>query len=128
MANKRRVALIIASLVGLNGVGNIAVGAWSFFIIDSLNITDRVSALNSLIDSVDPSLVGSPTLRDQVSSLKTAVVEELNDFLVNSRNFNVIPAFLILQGIIFVAISLAIYFIIPKKESAHTLGITQKKQ
>ncbi len=117
-ANKRRVALMIASLVGLIGIGNIAVGVWSFFTIESLNITDRISALNSLIDSLDPSLVGSPTLRDQIASLKTTVVEELNVFIIHSRNLNVVPIYLILQGIIFVAISLGIYFIIPKKESA----------
>lgn len=103
--------------MGLNGVGNIALGVWSLFAIESLNITEKISTLNSLIDSIDPSLVGSPTLRDQISSLKTAVVEELNVLFVHSRNLNVIPAYLILQGIIFVAISLAIYFIIPKKES-----------
>lgn len=117
-ANKRRVALMIAFLVGLIGIGNIAVGVWSFFTIESLNITDRISALNSLIDSLDPSLVGSPTLRDQIASLKTTVVEELNVFIIHSRNLNVVPIYLILQGIIFVAISLGIYFIIPKKESA----------
>lgn len=120
MANKRRIALIIASLVGLNGGGNIALGVWSFLEIDSLNIADRVSALNSLIDSLDPSLVGTPTLSDQISSLKTTVLEELNVLRVHSQNFNVIPAFLVFQGIIFVAISLSIYLIIPKKESAHT--------
>jgi len=119
MANKRRIALIIASLVGLNGGGNIALGVWSFLEIDSLNITNRVTALNSMIDSLDPSLVAAPTLRDQLLTLKTAVVEELNVFLVHSQNFNVIPAFLVFQGIIFVAISLAIYLIIPEKESAH---------
>ncbi len=120
LANKRRIALIIASLVGLNGVGNIALGVWSFLEIDSLNITNRVTALNSMIDSLDPSLVAAPALRDQLLTLKTAVVEELNVFLAHNQNFNVIPAFLIFQGIIFVAISLAIYLIIPKKESAHT--------
>lgn len=119
LVNKRRFALIIASLVGLNGVGNIALGVWSFLEIDSLNITDRVTALNSMIDSLDPSLVAAPTLRDQLLTLKTAVVEEFNVFLAHNQNFNVIPAFLIFQGIIFVAISLAIYLIIPEKESAH---------
>ena len=120
LANKRRIALIIASLVGLNGVGNIALGVWSFLEIDSLNITNRVTALNSMIDSLDPSLVAAPALRDQLLTLKTAVVEELNVFLAHSQNFDVISAFLVFQGIIFVAISLSIYLIIPKKESAHT--------
>ncbi len=116
---KRRVALIVAILVGLNGIVNIAIGAWAFLSIDSLNLPDRLSTLDSLIDSLDPSLIGSTPLSDQISNLKAATVEELEVLIVQSQNLNVISAYLIIQGIVFAAISLCIYFIIPKKEIPH---------
>jgi len=115
-ANNRRAALVIVFLVGLIGVGNLVVGVWSLSAITSLNIPDRISALDSVIDSLDPSPVGTPDLRDQISNLKTAVIEELNFFHDYSRQLNVIPAYLIVQGIIFMAISSAIYFMIPKRK------------
>lgn len=115
-SRKRRVVLVIALLVGLIGAGNLVVGAWSLFTINSLNIPDRISALNSVIDSLDPSTVKTPELREQISNLKESVVEELNFLLDYSRQLNVIPAYLIVQGIFFVAISSAIYFMVPKEE------------
>ena len=69
-----------------------------------------------MIDSIDPSYVGAPELKDQISNLKTAIIEELNFFFGYSPQLNAIPAYLIVQGIIFVAVSSAIYFMIPKEE------------
>ena len=97
------------------GVGNIAVGVWSFFQIDALNITDRLSALSSLVDSLDLNLVQTPALRNQISSLKTAALEELDLIVSHSGYLDFIPAYLIVQGVAFVAVSLAVYFLIPKK-------------
>jgi len=114
--NKRRVALIIAVSVGLTGITNLVVGAWSLFTIYSLNISGRASTLRSVIDSIDPNLVGAQQLSSQVANLKTTAVQVLSFLLGYSGHLNVIPAYLILQGIIFVAISIAIYFVIPKKE------------
>ena len=115
-ANKRRSGWIIVFLMGFAGVGNLVAGALLLFAIGSLNIPNRISALSSLIESLDPSLVTTPELRGQMSNLKTGVVEELNFLHDYSRYLNVIPSYLILQGIIFLAISLAIYFIIANKE------------
>jgi len=113
---KRRVALILVFFVGFWwGVGNIAVGVWSFFQIDALNITDRLSALSSLVDSLDLNLVQTPALRNQISSLKTAALEELDLIVSHSGYLDFIPAYLIVQGVAFVAVSLAVYFLIPKK-------------
>jgi hypothetical protein len=46
---------------------------------------DRISALSSVIDSFDPSQVGTTELRDQILNLKTTVIEELNLFHDYSR-------------------------------------------
>ena len=124
-ANKRRIAWIIVFLMGFAGVGNLVAGAWLLFAIGSLNIPNRISALSSLIESLDPSLVTTPELRGQISNLKTGVAEELNFLQDYSRYLNVIPSYLILQGIIFMAISLAIYFIIANKEKGASHQLDQ---
>ncbi|TRZ49350.1 MAG: hypothetical protein D4S01_08765 [Dehalococcoidia bacterium] len=95
--DRRRVAWLIVFLVGLIGVGNLVVGTWSLLAINSLNIPDRISDLNSVIDSIDPSYVGAPELKDQISNLKTAIIEELNFFFGYSQQLNAIPAYLIAQ-------------------------------
>jgi len=115
--NKRRGASIIALLVGLTGITNLVVGAWLLLTIYSLDIPGRASTLGEVIDSIDPNLVGAEQLRSQVADLKTTAVAVLNFFLGYSSHLNVIPAYLILQGIIFLAVSIAIYFVIPRKKS-----------
>jgi hypothetical protein len=115
-SNNRRVAWLIVFLVGLIGVGNLVVGVWSLLAISSLNMPHKISDLNSVIDSIDPSYVGAPELKDQISNLKTTVIEELSLFHDYSKQLNLMPAHFILQGIIFMAVSSAIYFIIPKSE------------
>jgi hypothetical protein len=115
-ANNRRVALVIVFLVGLIGAGNLVAGVWSLSTINSLNIPNRISALSSATDSLDPTPVETPELRDQISDLKTAIMEELNFLHDYSQQLNLIPAYLILQGIMFMATSSAMYFMIPKRE------------
>ena len=110
------VSVIYGFLVGLIGVGNPIVGVWSLSALNSLNIPDRISALSSVIEKLDPSPVEIPELRDQISNLKTAVIEEVNFFHDYSQQLNVIPTYLISQRIIFIATSSAIYFMIPKRE------------
>ena len=116
LPNKRG-ALIIAVLVGLVGITNMIVGAWSLLTIYSLDVSTRASALGSVIDSIDPNLVTAGPLQTQVADLKTTAVAVLNFFLGYSGHLNAIPAYLILQGIIFLAVSIAIYFVIPRKKS-----------
>lgn len=115
--NRRRVASIIALLVGLIGVTHIVVGAWSLLTIYSLDIPTRAATLSSVIDSIDPNLVTAGPLQTQVADLKTTAVAVLHFFLGYSGHLNAIPAYLILQGIIFLAVSIAIYFVIPRKKS-----------
>jgi len=115
--NRRRTASIIALLVGLTGITHIVAGAWLLLTIYSLDIPTRAATLSSVIDSINPNLVGAEQLRAQVAELKTTAVAVLNFFLGYSGHLNVIPAYLILQGIIFLAVSIAIYFVIPRKKS-----------
>ena len=115
--NKRRGASIIALLVGLTGITNLVVGAWLLLTIYSLDIPGRASTLGEVIDSINPNLVTAGPLQTQVADLKTTAVAVLNFFLGYSAHLNAIPAYLILQGIIFLAISIAIYFVIPRKKS-----------
>jgi hypothetical protein len=115
-ASKRRTGWIIAFLMGLVGFGHLVAGGWMLFAFGSLNVPERASAFSSLIKSLDPSLVTTPELRSQISNIKTGVVEELNLLHDISQYLNVIPSYLILQGIIFMALSLAFYFLVAKKE------------
>ena len=115
---KRRVVLTIAFLIGLMGAGNLVVGAWSLFTIHSLNLPDRISSLNSVIDSFDPSMVKTLELQDPLSNLKNSVVEELNFLFDYSQMLNAIPVYLIAYGILFVAISSAIYFIVKEEKGS----------
>ena len=118
--NRRRIASIIALLVGLIGVTHLVVGAWSLLTIYSLDIPGRASTLSSVIDSINPDLVTAGPLQTQVAALRTVAVDVLNFFLGYSGHVNVIPAYLILQGIIFLAIAIAIYFVFPKEEKRPT--------
>lgn len=107
--------MIIAVLVGLIGITNLVIGALSLLAIDSFNVPGRASALRGVIDSIDPNLVTTEQLQTQVANLKTTATQVLSVLLNYSGYLNVIPAYLILQGIIFLAISMAIYFVIPKE-------------
>ena len=115
--SKRRGASIIALLVGLTGITNLVVGAWLLLTIYSLDIPTRASTLGEVIDSINPNLVGAEQLRSQVADLKTTAVDVLNFFLGYSAHLNVIPVYFLLQGIILLAVSIAIYFVIPRKKS-----------
>ena len=119
--NKRRVVLVIAVLAGLIGITNLVIGALSLLAIDSMNVPGRGSALRWTIDSINPNLVTAGPLQTQVASLKTTATEVLDVFLSYTGYLNVIPAYLILQGIIFLGVSIAIYFVIPK-EQKHVKG------
>ena len=118
LMKKRRVVLTIAFLIGLMGAGNLIVGAWSLFTIHSLNLHDRISTLNSVIDSFDPSMVKTLELQDPLSNLKNSVTEELNFLLDYSQQLNVIPVYLIAYGIFFVTISSVLYFIVKEEKDA----------
>lgn len=111
LMKKRRVVLTIAFLIGLMGAGNLIIGAWSLFTIHSLNLPDRISSLNSVIDSFDPSMVKTLELQDPLSNLKNSVAEELNFLFDYSQLLNAIPVYLIAHGILLVTISSTIYFI-----------------
>ena len=103
--------------MSLVGVGHLLAGGLLLSAIGSLNMLDRTSSFSSLIESLDPSLVTTPELRSQISNIKTGVIEELNLLHDYSQYLNVIPSYLILQGIIFMALSLAFYFLVAKKEN-----------
>ena len=118
LIKKRRVVLTIAFLIGLMGAGNLIVGAWSLFTIHSLNLPDRISTLNSVIDSFDPSMVKTLELQDPLSNLKNSVTEELNFLLDYSQQLNAIPVYLIAHGILFVAISSALYVIVKEEKDS----------
>lgn len=118
LMKKRRVVLTIAFLIGLMGAGNLIVGAWSLFTIHSLNLPDRISTLNSVIDSFDPSMVKTLELQDPLSNLKNSVTEELNFLLDYSQQLNAIPVYLIAHGILFVAISSALYIIVKEEKDS----------
>jgi len=92
----------------------------SFSAIYSMNIPGRTSALRWVIDSIDPNLVTAGPLQTQVANLKTTATGMLNVFLNYTGYLNVIPAYLILQGIFFLGVSIAIYFVIPKEEKRAT--------
>jgi len=115
---KRRVVLTIAFLIGLMGAGNMIVGAWSLFTIDSLNLPDRISTLNSVIDSFDPSMVKTLELQEPLSTLKNSVTEELNFLFDYSQQLNAIPVFFIAHGILFVAISSALYVTVKEEKNS----------
>ena len=80
-----------------------------------MNVPGRASALRWTIDSIDPNLVTAGPLQTQVANLKATATGVLDVLLSYSGYLNVIPAYLILQGIIFLAVSIAIYFVIPKE-------------
>ena len=108
--------MTIAFLIGLIGAGNLIVGVGSQFAIQSLNLPDRISNLNSIIDSFDPSMVKTLELQDPLANLKNSVTEELNFFLDYSQQLNAMPAYLIAQGILFMAISIAISFLVKEEK------------
>jgi len=117
---KRRVVLAIAVMIGLIGITNLVIGALSLLAIDSMNVPGRALALRWTIDSIDPNLVITEQLQTQVANLKTTATAVLDVLLHYSGYLNVIPAYLILQGIVFLGVSIAIYFVIPKEEKRAT--------
>lgn len=114
---RRRGVLVIAVLIGLVGITNLVIGALSFLAIDSMSIPNRTSALQWTIDSINPNLVTAGPLQTQVADLKATASGMLDVFLRYCGYLNVIPAYLILQGIIFLVVSIAIYFVIPKEKT-----------
>jgi len=114
---KNRIILIASFLIGIIGAANLVVGVWSFLTINSMNLPYRISEVNSALESFDPSNVNTLELQEPLSNLKNSVTEGLNVIFDQSHILNLIPVFLVGIGILFIAIAIAIYFLVSKKET-----------
>ena len=108
---KDRKILVVALLIGLIGIGNLLVGAFSFVAINSFSLSSRISGLRSDIDSIDASLVKTVELRNSLSELKSSALEELNFFDDYSQMLNLIPIYFIVFGVLFLLTALVVYFV-----------------
>ena len=103
--------MVVALLIGLIGIGNLVVGAFSFVTLNSFGLSSRISGLSSDIDSIDARLIKTVELRESLSELKSSTLEELNFFDDYNQMLNLIPIYFIAFGVLFLAISLVVYFV-----------------
>jgi hypothetical protein len=114
----RRTFLSIVFLIGIIGVGNLAIGILSYIVLNSVNLPDRISAINSLISSFDPGLIQTLEIQASVSIIQNSVVEELNSFVNYSHMLNGLPVYFIVNGLLFVILSVALHYVILEETSS----------
>ena len=116
--NNRRTFLNIVFLIGIIGAGNLAAGILSYIAINSVNLPDKISAINSLISSFDPGLINTLEIQASVSILQNSVVEELNSLVNYSYMLNGLPIYFIVNGLLFLILSAALHYVILEETSS----------
>ena len=111
--DKEKRYLGIVFLIGFIGVINLAAGVLSYLYLNDMNLTEHISAINSTIASFDPELVITLDLQTTISSIQDSVMEELGSFMSYSQILYSLPAYLIMNGILFLLLSAALYLLRP---------------
>ncbi|TFH14316.1 hypothetical protein E4H04_10445 [Candidatus Bathyarchaeota archaeon] len=110
--DKEKKYLSIVFVIGLIGVSNLAAGVLSSLYLSDMNLPERISAINSTIGSFDPKLVQTLDLQTSVSIIQDSVMEELTNLMSYSQMLNALPVYLIINGILFILLAAALYFLI----------------
>jgi hypothetical protein len=110
--DKEKNYLGIVFLIGVIGVINVAAGILSFLYLNDMNLPEHISAINSTIASFDPELIITLDLQTTISSIQDSVMEELGSFIDYSQMLYSLPIYLILNGILFIILSAALYLLI----------------
>jgi hypothetical protein len=110
--NNNKKLLRIVFLIGLIGVSNMAAGILSMMAINSLNLPARILNINSLVDSFDPMQIRTVEVRTSISNIQSSVLQELTSLIQYAKTLDSIPFFFLLNGVLFLLLSSALYLVI----------------
>ena len=107
----------IVFIIGFIGVINLAAGVLSSLYISEINLSERISAIKTTIGSFDPGLVKTIPLQAAISNIQDSVSRELSSLMSYSNILSVIPIYFILNGILFIALSVVLRFLMMQENS-----------